>query len=93
MSAEESPRRVVTIEYCVMCMDLPKAIEVADRVLKDYQWDLDGLMLKPGGKGVFEVYLNGDKIFSKVELDRFPTYEEIEAILTERIGPPADIFE
>lgn len=93
MSGQGDQRKILTIEYCVMCMDLPKAIELADRILKDYQWDLDGLMLQPGGKGVFELYLNEDKIFSKIELDRFPTYEEIKATLTERIGPPADIFE
>lgn len=31
----------------------------------------------PSGGGVFEVDLNGRRIFSKKELGRFPEYEEI----------------
>jgi predicted Rdx family selenoprotein len=49
----KSKTNYVTIEYCTMCMDLPAALKLADDVLKDYQWDLDGLMLRPGGKAVF----------------------------------------
>jgi selenoprotein W-related protein len=86
-------KKNVTIEYCTMCMDLPAALKLADDILKDYQWDLDGLVLQPGGKAVFEVYLNEEKIFSKLDLDRYPTYDEIKTILTERVGPPADIFD
>jgi selenoprotein W-related protein len=89
---EKPERNYVTIEYCTMCMDLPAALKLADDILKDYQWDLDGVMLQPGGKAVFEVYHNDEKVFSKLDLDRYPTYEEIKGILTERVGPPADIF-
>lgn len=89
----KSETNYVTIEYCTMCMDLPAALKLADDVLKDYQWDLDGLMLRPGGKAVFEIYHNDEKVFSKLELDRYPTYDEIKTILTERVGPPADIFD
>ncbi|MEX2235978.1 MAG: Rdx family protein [Dehalococcoidia bacterium] len=86
-------KNFVKIEYCTMCMDLPAALKLADDILKDYQWDLDGLMLEPGGKAVFEVYHNDEKVFSKIDLDRYPTYDEIKTILTERVGPPADIFD
>ncbi|MPZ22851.1 MAG: SelT/SelW/SelH family protein [Dehalococcoidia bacterium] len=88
----DNGKRYVTIEYCTMCMDLPAALKLADDILKDYQWDLDGVTLQPGGKAVFEVYLNEDKVFSKIELDRYPTYDEIKAVLIERVGPPADIL-
>jgi selenoprotein W-related protein len=35
----------------------------------------------PSGGGVFEVDLNGDRIFSKKETGRFPEFEEISACL------------
>jgi selenoprotein W-related protein len=89
---ERSDRNFVTIEYCTMCMDLPAALKLADDILKDYQWDLDGVTLQPGGKAVFEIYHNEEKVFSKLELDRYPSYDEIKTILTERVGPPAEIF-
>jgi selT/selW/selH-like putative selenoprotein len=33
--------------------------------------------LQPGGRGDFEVTIDGRKIFSKKALDRFPTEDEI----------------
>jgi selenoprotein W-related protein len=35
----------------------------------------------PSGGGVFEVDLNGKRIFSKKELERFPEFEEINEAL------------
>jgi predicted nicotinamide N-methyase len=35
-----------------------------------------------GDKGVFDVVVDGDLVFSKFELDRFPEDGEIEAILS-----------
>lgn len=43
-----------------------------------------------GERGAFEVFLDGEKLFSKWEKDRFPEHEEILAELTARIGPPAE---
>jgi len=34
-----------------------------------------------GSKGIFDVVVNGEKIFSKHDTDRFPTNEEIVAQL------------
>ena len=33
--------------------------------------------LKPGDRGAFEVFVNGQLIFSKLQTDRFPEHEEI----------------
>ena len=33
--------------------------------------------LKPGDRGAFEVLVNGQLIFSKLQEDRFPEHEEI----------------
>ena len=35
----------------------------------------------PSGGGVFEVDLNGERIFSKKELGRFPEFDEISEYL------------
>ena len=37
--------------------------------------------LVPASGGVFEVSVDGRKIFSKAELDRFPAYQEIPVML------------
>ena len=49
---------------------------------------LRDLTLRMGERGAFEVFLDGEQIFSKWETHRFPEYAEILATLTARIGPP-----
>ncbi len=43
--------------------------------LKD-QFDVDATLIQGGG-GVFDVTVDGDRIFSKHDVDRFPTDDEI----------------
>ena len=42
------------------------------------------LQLIPSGGGKFEVSVDDDLIFSKIETDRFPEYDEIKAIIHNR---------
>ncbi len=37
--------------------------------------------ISPGARGAFEVYVNGQLIFSKLQLDRFPNENEIVELL------------
>ena len=46
----------------------------------------DGVTILPRSGGIFEVYLDDEKIFSKKALGRFPNDGEVEGILDERIG-------
>jgi selT/selW/selH-like putative selenoprotein len=49
---------------------------------------LEGVELKTGSKGRFEVHLDGEEIFSKARLDRFPANGEVVKLLAPRLGPP-----
>jgi selenoprotein W-related protein len=40
----------------------------------------------PSGGGVFEVDLDGRRIFSKADLDRFPEYQEVPRLVMESDG-------
>ena len=51
---------------------LPRAASLANEILEKYGTDVKELTLIPSGGGVFEVIKNGDPIFSKKSLDRFP---------------------
>jgi selenoprotein W-related protein len=50
---------------------------LADTILGEFQDHLSAIELVPGSKGVFEVSLDDDLIFSKKEQRRFPEDEEI----------------
>ena len=56
---------------------LPRAASLANEILEKYGTDVKELTLIPSGGGVFEVIKNGDHLFSKKNLDRFPDDGEV----------------
>ena len=56
---------------------LPRAASLANEILEKYGTDVKELTLIPSGGGVFEIIKNGDLIFSKKSLDRFPDDGEV----------------
>ncbi len=56
---------------------------------------MDEFTLAPstgGVGGIFEVSLNGDLIFSKKELNRYPEPDEVENIVREKLGKPKSLL-
>jgi len=49
---------------------------------------LDGVELKTGSKGRFEVLIDGQEVFSKARLGRFPADGEVAKALGSRLGAP-----
>ena len=50
---------------------------MTDQILGALKTQVASLEIIPSGGGVFEVDLNGQRIFSKKELGRFPEFDEI----------------
>ena len=69
----------VTIEYCAVWNYLPKASSLEAKLKQTFQ-GVDVQLISSGG-GVFEVAVNGQLIFSKRSLDRFPEDGEIEKLI------------
>ena len=67
-----------TIEFCVQCNYKPTALRARDRLLAGAGNDVT---LIDGSGGVFEIVRDGDLVFSKKSLNRFPTDEELDALL------------
>jgi len=49
---------------------------------------LDGVELKTGSKGRFEVAIDGQEVFSKARLNRFPADGEVAKLLEPNLGAP-----
>ena len=64
----------VSIEYCKQWNYYPTAASLAQELKKHFSIDAD---LIASGGGVFEVVKNGELIFSKKKLGRFPEDNEI----------------
>ena len=60
----------ISIEYCSIWNYLPKASSLESELEQIYP-DAEIKLVSSGG-GVFEVMVNGNLIFSKKSLDRFP---------------------
>ena len=65
----------ISIEYCSIWNYLPKASSFESELEQIYP-DAEIKLVSSGG-GVFEVMVNGNLIFSKKSLDRFPEKGEI----------------
>ena len=72
----------ISIEYCVQWNYEPKALSLREDLNEKFGYWAE--LIESSG-GVFEVTVNGDLIFSKKSLDRFPEDNEI-INLVERFG-------
>ena len=73
----------ISIEYCAMWNYLPKASSLEVELKNNFP-QADISLISSGG-GVFEISLNGDLIFSKKALNRFPESGEIKKLIIERL--------
>lgn len=53
--------------------------------------ELGELALVPGGGGVFEVRLDGETIFSRRDMGRFPESKELKQLVRDRIAPGREL--
>ena len=63
-----------SIEYCGVWDYYPNAASLADYLKKEY--NTEPKLIESSG-GVFEVKANGQLIFSKKQLGRFPDHDEV----------------
>ena len=68
---------ILKIVYCADWSYEQEAAGMAVRLLEYFKHDISMLQLVPDGGGRFEVTLDDEMIFSKLETDRFPEYEEL----------------
>ena len=57
---------------------------MAEQLLVAYKTAIDAFSLVPSGRGRFEVSLNGELIFSKLQEGRFPDDGEVKALIDGR---------
>lgn len=77
----------VEIKYCTMCRWLLRATWMAQELLTTFSQELESLQLTPVTGGVYEVWVNGEMVFSFKEERRFPEPKEIKQIIRDKIAP------
>jgi selenoprotein W-related protein len=82
---DRSPR--LEVEYCTQCRWLLRASWVAQELLTTFIDDLAEVALVPGKGGVFDIRLDGETIWSRAAVGRFPELPELKQIVRDRIAP------
>jgi selenoprotein W-related protein len=59
---------------------------LAEQILKAFKQDVEAFTLIPSSGGRFEVTLDGDLVYSKLQEKRFPEYGEIEPHLKKKVS-------
>lgn len=59
---------------------------MVDTLLDHFEPFLQEIVLKPSDGGRFEVTIDGDLIFSRLDVGRFPGQEEITRLVSEKLG-------
>lgn len=76
----------IVVEYCVPCDYSDHALRVVGELVRNYQHIIDNLVLQMGSKGVFEVLVNNDPLFSKKALNRHPEAGEVLGLFQKYVG-------
>ena len=87
--ASSKPR--VEIEYCSQCHFILRASWHAQELLYTFGDDLGEVALIPSSGGIFEVRIDGEKIWNKKDAGRFPEPKDLKQLIRDRIAPEMDL--
>ncbi|XCF06431.1 SelT/SelW/SelH family protein [Tamlana crocina] len=81
----------VKIIYCTQCKWLLRSTWMAQELLTTFSEDIDELTLVPGTGGIFEIYANDVKIWSRKEMKDFPEITTLKIKVRDVINPDKDL--
>ena len=71
----------IAITYCVECMFLGRALEIAKMLLEQYPHQIKNVKLIPGTAGVFTIKFDKERIYRIGKDGKLPSPEEIRRLL------------
>jgi selenoprotein W-related protein len=88
-SERTKPR--VAITYCTQCRWLLRAAWMAQELLTTFADELGEVALLPGTGGVFEIHVDGQRIWSRQEQGGFPEIKQLKQLVRDRVAPGKDL--
>ena len=86
-----SAKHQIEIHYCTQCHWLLRSAWMAQELLSTFDGDIESLTLKPVTGGVFEVHVDGTRLWSRKEAGRFPEIAELKQLVRDRVAPGRDL--
>jgi len=81
----------VEIHYCTRCRWLLRAAWFAQELLSTFEGEIGEVALVPGEGGVFEIRVDGERVWSRAEQGGFPELPELKRRVRDRIAPGKDL--
>lgn len=81
----------VVIRYCPRCGWLLRASWMAQELLTTFSDNISELSLVPADAGVFEIYVNGNTVWSRKRDDGFPQIKELKKRVRDEVFPDMDL--
>jgi selenoprotein W-related protein len=82
----------VEIHYCIGCHWLLRAAWFAQEILATFEQELGEVALRPDSQGgVFDIFLDGQLLWSRKEQGRFPEPKEIKRLVRDVVAPERDL--
>ena len=77
----------VRITYCAGCKWMLRSAWMAQELLSTFEEELNELTLIPGTGGIFEIHVNGKRIWSRKEHQGFPDIRELKQLVRNEVSP------
>jgi selenoprotein W-related protein len=77
----------IEIEYCTQCHWLLRAAWMAQELLTTFTAEIGEMVLIPGSGGIFEIRVNGENVWSRATMGRFPEMKELKQLVRDKVAP------
>ena len=77
----------IEIKYCTQCRWLMRSAWMAQELLTTFEQEISELSLIPATGGLFEVIANGNVVWSRKDVGRFPEITELKQVVRDAIAP------
>lgn len=81
----------IEIEYCTGCRWMLRAAWLAQELLSTFESELGSVTLKPGSNAIFEIRVNGERIWTRKEDGGFPEIKLLKQRVRDQIAPGRDL--
>lgn len=77
----------IEIRYCTGCKWLIRSAWMAQEILTTFEGELGEVALIPGEGGVFEIYVDAERIWSRAEEGSFPEIKILKQRIRDIVSP------
>jgi selenoprotein W-related protein len=77
----------IEIQFCTQCAWLPRASWMMQEILTTFQGEVRSVTLTPKSGGIFEIFLDKEKIYSRSDFGGFLDIKDVKKLIRDKISP------